>query len=57
MAKIVISLTARDRTKRTKIWDHMGINITYWTILGLERESQKKIIFKLLNFWQKLLSP
>ena len=42
LAKIVIFLTVRDRAKRTKIWDHMGSSITYWTILGLESEKSKK---------------
>ena len=28
IAKITISLTARDIAKQTKIWDHMGSNIT-----------------------------
>ena len=41
LAKIAISLTVRDRAKRTKIWDHLGSNLYSYPNKGLECEILK----------------
>ena len=41
LAKIAISLTVRDRAKRTKIWDHLDSNLYSHPNKGLECEISK----------------